>query len=263
VFSRQSLNNLLIRAFGWYGFLLHGDQTILDRWRWLRGRVRGGELRTLDAGCGSGGFALYAAKRGNDVIGLNWDERDVATATERARILGLTNARFRAQDLRRLDAISSELGEFDQIICCEVIEHVIDDGKLVTDLASLLSPDGRLLLTTPSDRHREIPGEYIATYEDGGHVRYGYSHDDLRRLADHAGLEVASLGYLVGPLSQALFRVYFRLGRVNRFLGWGLTVPLRPLSLLDSVVSRFLTTPPYCVTAVLRRPPSEAPVAGR
>jgi 2-polyprenyl-3-methyl-5-hydroxy-6-metoxy-1,4-benzoquinol methylase len=255
VFSREGLNHLLVRLFRWYGLLLHGDQTIVDRWLWLRKRLRRGEARVLDAGCGSGTFALYAAKQGNEVVGLNWDDRDVQAAESRARMLGLSNTTFRPQDLRTVDRIVPELGSFDQILCFEVVEHLIDDGKLVRDLAGMLRPGGTLLLTTPSDDHKKVPGEYISEVEDGGHVRYGYSHDDLRRLAEQAGLQVTALGHLVGPLSQGLFRAYFQLGQVNGLLGWLATVPFRPFPpLLDGLLGRILPIPPYCVSAVLTRP---------
>jgi 2-polyprenyl-6-hydroxyphenyl methylase/3-demethylubiquinone-9 3-methyltransferase len=256
VFSREGVNHLLVRLLGWFGLLLHGDQTIFDRWLWLRRRVRhGGGGRVLDAGCGSGIMALYAAKQGNEVVGLNWDERDVDAAQTRAGILGLDRTTFRIQDLRHLDQVAGELGSFDQIICFEVIEHIIDDRKLVSDLTSLLRPGGSLLLTTPSDAHLAVPGESISEVEDGGHVRYGYSHEDLRRLAEGAGLEVISLGYLVGPMSQALFRVYMRLGRIYGPLGWAVTVPFRPLApFLNAVLGRLLPVPPYLVNAVLTKP---------
>jgi SAM-dependent methyltransferase len=255
MFSREGLNHLLVRIFGWFGLLLHGDQTIVDRWFFLRPRLRRGGVRFLDAGCGAGAFALYAAKQGDEVVGLNWDDRDVQAAETRAEMLGLERASFRPQDLREVDRIADELGSFDQIICFEVIEHVIDDRKLVRDLAGMLRPGGSLLLTTPNDKHLAIPGESISTHEDGGHVRFGYSHDDLRRLAEQAGLDVSSLGYLVGPLSQGLFRLYMRVGRLNGLLGWAVALPFRPLPpLLDGILGRILPVPPYCVSAVLTRP---------
>ena len=256
MFSTERLNHLLVRLFRWYGLLFHGDQTIVDRWLWLRRRLRRGGARVLDAGCGAGAFALYAAKLGNEVVGLNWDDRDVTAAQDRAAMLGLAESTtFRPQDLRTVDRIAPELGDFDQIICFEVVEHVIDDAKLVSDLAGMLRPGGSLLVTTPSANHKEVPGEYISSVEDGGHVRYGYSHDDLRRLAEGAGLEVTSVGYLVGPLSQVLFRVYFQLGQRNGLVGWAATVIFRPLPpLLDGLLGRMLPVPPYCVSAVLTRP---------
>jgi 2-polyprenyl-3-methyl-5-hydroxy-6-metoxy-1,4-benzoquinol methylase len=52
-------------------------------------------------------------------------------------------------ELRTLDlpAVS-----FDRVICTEVIEHVTDPAGLLSDVARLLSPTGRLVITFPNDR---------------------------------------------------------------------------------------------------------------
>jgi SAM-dependent methyltransferase len=259
MFRNESLNNLLVRLVGWIATVLHGDSAVLDRWLWLRRRLLEGDLRTLDAGCGSGAFSLYAAKLGNDVTGVSFNERDNAIAEERARILGISKARFVTGDLREIDSFADRLGTFDQILCLETIEHISDDQKLVTDLAQLLRPGGRLLLTTPSDRHRPFRGEVVSTYEDGGHVRFGYSHDELRRLFDRAGLHTVSLGYVSGPLSQMIVRIERAIGSVSALLAWVVTLPLRPLQLLDPVATRISGSPHYSVTGVAVRREAAGP----
>src|SRR5215472_12525885 len=46
------------------------------------------------------------------------------------------------------------LGRFDQIMCLECIEHIPNDRKLVSDLASLLAPTGVLIISTPYKYHK-------------------------------------------------------------------------------------------------------------
>lgn len=41
-------------------------------------------------------------------------------------------------------------GTFDVVLCSEVIEHVLDTDRFVGELARVLAPNGRLLLTTPN-----------------------------------------------------------------------------------------------------------------
>ncbi|MGH7934815.1 MAG: hypothetical protein ACREQN_16860, partial [Candidatus Binataceae bacterium] len=65
--------NALVRLLGWRATVLHGDPMTLDRWRWLKRHLRAGRLRTLDAGCGSGAFTMYAAKIGNEAVGITFD----------------------------------------------------------------------------------------------------------------------------------------------------------------------------------------------
>ena len=248
-----------MRVLGWIGTVLQGDVTIFDRWLWLRQRFRQGVQRTLDAGSGSGAFAMYAAKCGNQVVGISFDERNNQVARRRARILRIEGVEFVQGDLRRLDQMREELGSFDQIICQETIEHIGDDEKLVRDLAALLRPSGRLYLTTPSADHRPVYGELEQHNwrEDGGHVRYGYSHARLESMFDAAGLEVVEKGYVSGVLSQWIFSLTGRLSiglGIPLRLAWAITFPLRILQSLDRPVTRMIGYPFFSVALVARRP---------
>ncbi len=111
------MTNTLVKITGWPATILHGDPSVFDRWRWIRRQLLHGSVRTLDAGCGSGAFTMYAARCGNEAVGISFDDRNNLIATERSRLLGLTNIRFITADLRKLDEISENLGKFDQIIC--------------------------------------------------------------------------------------------------------------------------------------------------
>src|SRR2546428_14164190 len=109
------MRNALFRLLGWRALLLHGDPAFFDRWRWLKKQLGHGPVRTLDAGTGNGAFALYSATRGNHVVGLSFDERDIERARERTRIAGISTVDFVCGDLRRLDRLTPRLGDFDQI----------------------------------------------------------------------------------------------------------------------------------------------------
>ncbi len=250
------MRNALVRLLGWPATVLHGDPTMLDRWRWLRRHVRGGPLRTLDAGCGSGAFTLYSARRGNHAIGLSWDARCNRAARERASILGLEGVEFLECDLRELDRHAGALGRFDQILCMETIEHVRDDRKLVADLSALLLPGGRLMLTTPSGGHRPLVGdERLSEEEDGGHVRYGYTFRELEGLLGDAGLEVVAEEWFAGLVTQQLANLTRLLAALNGRLAWALVLPLRPLQALDRPVTRLLRYPFFGIGVVAERRP--------
>src|SRR5258708_26762975 len=172
------MSDVLVRALGWKALVLHGDPLVYDRWKWLKQHLRPGPLSTLDAGCGNGCFTIYAAHRGNDATGISFDKTQNDAAESRARVLGITNAHFISMDLRELSKFKGDLGTFDQIICTEVIEHLLDDAGLVRNLADMLKPGGRLLLTTPFKDHRGLIKEKLSESDDGGHVRCGYTHAD-------------------------------------------------------------------------------------
>lgn len=242
--------NVLVRWFGWPALLVQGDVLFVERVGWVRRRLKAGPLRTLDAGCGVGALTMLAARGGNDALGLTFAPADAAVATDRAALVGAKTARFEVVDLRELAAHVPRLGHFDQIIACEVIEHLKDDAGLIANLAALLKPGGQLLLTTPHKNHRPVYGETVSEVEDGGHVRFGYTHDDLARLFAAAGLRVAEAGYLNGYFAQKVFSLYLRLYRVHPKLAWLATLPLRPLRVFDGAVRRVTKYPDMSVTAV-------------
>jgi SAM-dependent methyltransferase len=235
-----------LRAFGWSPLLIHGDPCVLDRWLWLRRHLRPGPLRTFDAGCGNGGFSIYAARTGNRVVAASFSPREQEDAKRRAEVLGVTGIDFRLLDLREIERHRDSLGSFDQIICFETIEHLTDDEGLVRTLVEMLEPGGRLLLTTPFDGHHPLYTEEAdpSPVEDGSHVRFGYSQERLREIAQGAGLHVEDEGFVSGVVSQKLTDLMRVLSaRVGRPAAWLLTLWLRPLVVLDGPLSRLLGYP--------------------
>jgi SAM-dependent methyltransferase len=240
----------MLRAFGWSPLLIHGDPCVLDRWLWLRRHLRRGKVRTFDAGCGNGGFSIYAARSGNDVVAASFSPREQEDARRRADALGVEGIDFRTLDLREIDEHRESLGSFDQIICFETIEHLTDDAGLVRTLADMLEPGGQLLLTTPYDRHHPLYTEEAepSPVEDGSHVRFGYSQARLREIAESAGLTVEDEGFISGIVSQKLTDLMRRLSeRIGRPAAWLLLLPLRPLVVLDAPLSRLTGYPQLSV----------------
>ena len=72
-----------------------------------------------------------------------------ALREERAKICKANTAKFEVLDVRNLESRDDLIGQFDVAICLENIEHIINDKKLIIDIALCLKPGGRLLLTTP------------------------------------------------------------------------------------------------------------------
>jgi SAM-dependent methyltransferase len=243
--------NAALRIIGWPATVLFGDPLMYDRWRWLRHHLRGGTLRTLDAGCGSGAFTMYAARLGNEALGISFHERENRIARERAALLGIRRTTFIDRDLRELDRYAEELGRFDQLICMETIEHVRDDERLIRNLSALLRPGGRLLLTTPQAAHRPMWGEDPpSSVEDGGHLRWGYDPAELKRMFEACGLEVESVELVSGVVSQSLVSLARMASRLHDRLGWIVTLPLRIVQPLDRPLSVLLHFPPHSVALV-------------
>ena len=247
--------NMLVRVLGFPAILLHGDPQVVDRWLWLKRHLPKKDARELlDVGCGSGGFTFGAAKRGYRAIGLSWDEENNRRAEERARILH-ADAKFEVQDVRDLGARKDLKERFDVVICFENIEHIIDDKKLIGDIASVLKPGGKLYLTTPSVNYVPIDESDMGPFveiEDGRHVRKGYSANALRALCQSAGLVVDEVGSCSGFVSQKMNRVQRVLSsHVHPLFAWVAILPFRPLPpVLDPIIRKLTDWPDYSVCVI-------------
>lgn len=248
--------SLLVRLFGYRAAFLHGDPMMVDRWRFVcrhLPRTGNGE-KVFDVGCGTGAFTIGAAKRGYTAVGLSWDERNQRVAQQRAQIAGAKTASFPIGDARMLDRIEGHAGQYEYVLSLENIEHILDDGKLIRDLAACIKPGGWLILSTPNHNYKavtRIDDGPFEREEQGWHVRRGYTPAMLHELAAEAGLEVEEIGSCSGFFSQKLTWVMRRLG----WLGWLIALPLRILPLLlDRAVRRIFRYPDFSVTLVAYKP---------
>lgn len=154
----------------------------------------------LDAGCGSATALFYLNKYAGDCIS---SYVGIDMLPPERRRLRYRDIRIRNQFHRVYLQENWDFGQFDLVWCAEVIEHILDDRKLLRKLASQLLPDGTLILTTPSkvfveNMARSVPGyEAISPVQDGGHVRTGYDLPMLRALADDCGLTLVSHAWLM------------------------------------------------------------------
>lgn len=106
--------------------------------------------RVLEIGCGRGGFACWLAsqsERPAAIVAADFS----ATALQKGKAFalerGLSGITWRTSDIQ---AINHKDASFDTVISCETIEHVPDPRRAIRELARVLKPGGRLLLTTPN-----------------------------------------------------------------------------------------------------------------
>lgn len=144
----------------------------------------------LDVGCGAGLLTEPLARLGASVTGLDAAPENISAALGHAKGQGLT-IDYRATPVEEL----AESG-FDLVTSMEVIEHVADPAAFVRALASKVSPDGLLILSTPNrtplSRIAMITvGESIGGIPKGTHDWGKFlTPDELTALLDDAGLEV-------------------------------------------------------------------------
>ena len=250
--------SILVQLFGFPATILHGELLLLDRWRWLKKRlpITRNDEKLIDIGCGSGAFTIGAALRGYEAVRLSWDKRNQDVALERANLCRVNRATFSLQDVRLLDQRLDFLGQFDVAICCEVIEHVLNDRKLMVDVFNCLKPGGILLLTTPYYFYRPINMEDMGPFapiEDGRHVRRGYTRAALSELCAQTGFLIEEFGACSGFFSQRITRI---LRSIRPYvLGWVVTFPLRIVPLaLDRMVAALSGWTDYSICLVAYKP---------
>lgn len=246
------MDDILVKILGFLGTVIAGDAAVYDRWVWLKKHMRRGPVRTLDAGCGSGAFTIATARSGNIAIGISFDESNNAKARRRAALLGVRGCEFITENFRNLKSRARELGTFDQIICFETIEHILNDRGLVEDFFYVLNKGGVVLLTAPYRYYRLLPGDEagLSITEDGGHVRRGYTHESIAEIFESAGFTMKKMEYVSGFLSQQLIRLNRIISRFDYRLAWAVVLPLRIVTIFDPILTPFLGYP-YLSIAVI------------
>lgn len=99
--------------------------------------------RILEVGCG-GGHVLQMFPQ-NDLVGVDVSGEMIRRAERNLKGFRVTLHKGELADLH-LPA-----GSFGRIICTEVLEHVVDPAGLLREMARLLSPEGRAVITLPND----------------------------------------------------------------------------------------------------------------
>jgi len=143
--------------------------------------------RALDLGCGTGEFTAALARVGAVAVGA-----EVARAAVR-------RARTRHPELDfRLIPIAGPLpfedGAFDLVWASEVIEHIADTARWLSEVRRVLVPRGRLLITTPSHGRLRVALQGVERFSEplGDHLHL-YTRRSLRTLLGEFGFGSVSV----------------------------------------------------------------------
>jgi 2-polyprenyl-3-methyl-5-hydroxy-6-metoxy-1,4-benzoquinol methylase len=172
--------------------------------------------RVLDVGCGEGGAAAPLRAAGaQSISGIEL----LPAPAERARAVYdevVVGDAFEALD--RVD------GEFDTILCYDVLEHLVDPGALLRKLFERSAPGGRLHVSVPNARHVSLLRDLIVRgtfgyapvgHRDATHLRW-FTRDDIVRLVQEASWRVEGTSH--SPLRRTRTLDTLLQGRVAEFL---------------------------------------------
>jgi SAM-dependent methyltransferase len=147
----------------------------------------------LDAGCGRGLYTRILLECAENVTALDYSE-DCINAMRR-RLGHLENLNLH---LGSADNLPFANEQFDTVIHCEVLEHINDDRKVLSEINRVLTLNGRLIISVP------VPPAPIVDKE---HVREGYTFEQITSLLENSGFEVLNHQYCMFSWSKNLMRL--------------------------------------------------------
>lgn len=197
--------------------------TALPRLAVIKKLAKGNRL--LDVGCATGFFLEAAVKQGFDAQGVEFST--VAIAQARADI----RARITRGDVNVL--LQQQATEFDVVSAFDIVEHVQDPKRFLSQIFDILVPGGVLALSTPDTGHflRYVMGSRWPMLQPMQHT-YLFSKPGMADLLKRCGFvnvqvktthKVLTIDYLGDQMAATNPQIY----RLYRSLRWLLPKPLR------------------------------------
>lgn len=143
------------------------------------GRVK--PCKALDLGCGTGNYAIYLARRGFEVTGVDISSRAVEIAKNRAAQDGVSCEFIAADVLGDMEDVRST---FDFAYDWELLHHIFPKNreKYVRNVERLLNQGGRYLSVCFSGENSQFGGAGKYRKTPIGTVLYFSSEEELRDL---------------------------------------------------------------------------------
>lgn len=157
-----------------------------------------GSGRWLDVGCSAGFVVRAAADMGFEAHGVEVESAAVEYGREAMKLTNLRCGFLENQDYP--DRF------FDVISLYDVIEHVPDLNRLVTELARILAPGGVVEIRTPNVAHWQTPRD-LSTWKEvkpSEHLYY-FSYSTLKTLFENHGFRVRHKRLMLKPALDVYF----------------------------------------------------------
>jgi 2-polyprenyl-6-hydroxyphenyl methylase / 3-demethylubiquinone-9 3-methyltransferase len=166
----------------------------------------------VDVGCGAGILSEALAKANATVTAIDASDEMINTAKKHAQ---LNNLKIDYQSCTAEELYKQNAKQFDIVCCMEVIEHVPDPSQLIAQCAKLLSPHGKLFISTinrtlPSFLLNIVAAEYISGIIPVGTHNYAQflKPSEIDAAAEKAGLKSIAIEGIRYSLSQQKFMLH-------------------------------------------------------
>ena len=162
------------------------------RTRFLRAGISAGD-RVLDLGCGEGHFIGPLTEAGAVVTAADVAQAALARARRRHPAAVFAHVPFDGE-------LPFADGSFDVVWASEVIEHVADTARWLSEVRRVLAPRGRVLITTPSHGRLRLALTGIEPFSEplGDHLHL-YTRRSLRTLLGEFGFAAVRVRTAAGP----------------------------------------------------------------
>lgn len=136
----------------------------------------------LDFGCGSGVMLPFLSNISKQVIAIDVDLLPIQSVQ---KYIPISN-NVQIKDATKINITDLPKDSFDLIIALDVLEHVQDLPKTLSELFTLLKPNGQLIVSGPTENilyqiGRKIAGpEYSGAYHERGIAEI---KDEIKKIA--------------------------------------------------------------------------------
>lgn len=216
--------------------------TRFNRWMadtlapWIMGDV-------LELGAGIGNLTRLLAPRARKYWATDVDEKYLEALREIVRRWPHVTV-ARCDVSQRID-FAKFRGQFETIVCLNVLEHVDDDAGALCNMIEVLPPGGRLVLLVPQGP------EIFGSLDEAVEHRRRYSRPELKSKLAGAGFHIER----VLAFNRITYPGWFLNGKVLRRRSFS-DVQVRLVGQLVPVwrlLDRFLPWPPASLIAVCRK----------
>lgn len=184
--------------------------TYRERWRRTLALVKRAApppAKVLDVAAAQGNFSLALAELGYDVT---WNDL-------RADLADYVRLKHERGTVHYAPGNAFELGFrecFDIVLITKVIEHVAHPDQFLANVAQMVRPGGHIVMTTPNGAYFRNPLPRFSDHPDpsvfesaqfqpdsDGHI-FLLHEDEVRSLANQAGLDVVEIDVFANPLTN-------------------------------------------------------------